>query len=161
MHAYLLVVNQHIWVWSSTCHKVERHTSAYTHFWKTTMIFLSWNNWRPKAMAEFSHQYKVPLANIFMTKHRNRETTKHKNKTNLSWLRTITRLSRVVSDSENERARIIVRVRARTRAQSKNESHKARMQWWHGGHITQRGVKSQWESKNAMVTRCARCATRS
>ena len=54
----------------------------------------------PKAMAEFSHQHKVSLTSIFMTKHRNTKTTKHKNtqitkhknKTNLSWLRTRTRL---------------------------------------------------------------------
>ena len=40
MHAYLLVVNQDIWVSLNTCHELERHNSAYTHFWKPRMISL-------------------------------------------------------------------------------------------------------------------------
>ena len=42
MHAYLLVVNQDIWVWSSTYHGVERRNSAYTYIWDPRMIFLFW-----------------------------------------------------------------------------------------------------------------------
>ena len=67
MHAYLSVVNQDISVWSSPCHGVERHSACIYPFLKTKNdILILKKKWGPKAVAEFSHQHKVSLTNIFM-----------------------------------------------------------------------------------------------